>query len=93
MDIQETDLYQQLKASCRKLRQYYDIDKIKPYSVYIWTKSDDGYGLDGSNIFDIHYDTIDFYEDHTIPKEVLSIIREIQWKLRLIKDEMEKLSK
>ena len=33
------ELYEELVEVAHKIDPYYDIDKIKPYSVYIWTKN------------------------------------------------------
>lgn len=78
-------LYEELVEVSHKIDLYYDIDKIKPYSVYIWTKTG-GWNGWGENVFDIHADKIVFYvEDHIIPEEVMPIIKEIQEKLKEIK--------
>lgn len=70
-------LYIELRLAVEKIRPWYDVDKIKPYSVYIWTKdTDDGFG---DNVFDITKDEIVFYDkSHVIPNEVMPIIRNIQ---------------
>ena len=66
-----------LHAAVDKLRPYYDIDKVKHNSVYVWTKGDDG-----DNVFDIHKDNVIFYDaNHVIPDDVIPIIREIQTRL------------
>lgn len=72
------DKYDELVQIAKELSPYYDIDKVKPYSVYIWTKGDDGI-----NVFDITADRIIFYdESHIIPEEVVPIIKKIQDKLK-----------
>lgn len=84
----ESDLYHELRELTDKLKPWYDIDKIKWYSVYIWTKEnpDDC----GENVFDIWADEIVFYtEDHVIPDEVMPIIQEIQEKLKEINKYLE----
>ncbi len=69
------ELYIELEEICKELRIYYDIDKIKPYSVYVFEK-------DGNvNVFDIQADKIVFYEDVVVIKESLDIIERIQLKL------------
>jgi hypothetical protein len=74
-------LYDELVEVAHKIDPYYDIDKIKPYSVYIWTKSD----FCGENVFDIEADKIVYYvQDHVIPIDVMPIIKEIQAKLKEI---------
>lgn len=73
-------LYKELVETSNKIRQWYDIDKVKAYSVYIWTKGDDGY-----NVFDIDADKIIFYDDtHEIIEEAKPVIEEIQEKLKEI---------
>ena len=79
------EFYIELHKAVDEIRPYYDVDKIKPYSVYIWTKDevgDDGLMIYGDNVFDITKDEIVFYnKDHVIPEEVMPIIRNIQSKL------------
>jgi hypothetical protein len=74
-----------LLAILKNTGKNYDIDKIKPYSVYIWTKDrigDDGLIIYGDNVFDIMKDEIVFFDkNHVIPDEVMPIIRNIQSKL------------
>lgn len=79
------EFYMELHKAVDHIRPYYDIDKIKPYSVYIWTKDrlgDDGLIIYGDNVFDIMKDEIVFFDkNHNIPDEVMPIIRNIQSKL------------
>lgn len=71
-------LHEELDKAAHEIDPYYDIDKIKSYSVYIWTKGDMG-----ENVFDIEEDKIVFYvDDYVIPDEVMPIIEKIQAKLR-----------
>lgn len=73
-------LYGELVQISKEIEVYYDIDKIKPYSVYIWTK-----GEDGENVFDICDGEIVFYdENHIIADEVKPIIDKIQSKIKEI---------
>lgn len=73
--------YDELVEISKEIEKYYDIDKIKPYSVYIWTK-----GKNGENVFDIEEDEIVFYvENHVIPDEVKPIIEKIQSKIKEIR--------
>ena len=93
MDSISTDryfqLYKELSMIVDEIRPYYDIGKIKPYSVYIWTKDnpnadneDDTYG---QNVFDICGDDLIFYvEDHEVIEEAKPVIKKIQAKLREI---------
>lgn len=74
-------LYDELVKICEEIRAYYDIDKIKPDSVYIWTK-----GENGENVFDICEEGIVFYvEGHMITDEVKPIIEKIQLKIKEIR--------
>ena len=77
-------LYEELIEISKEILPYYDIDKVKPYSVYVWSKEvDDDFG---ENLFDIEADKIVFYNDrHELDKEVLPIINKIQSKLKEIK--------
>lgn len=70
----------------KELLPYYDIDKIKPYSVYVWSKEEpDDFG---ENLFDIEANNIYFYnKQHEIIKDALLVIAKIQCKLK----EIEKL--
>lgn len=71
------ELYNELEEISKELLPYYDIDKVKTYSVYVWTK-----GEHGENVFDIQADEIVFYvEDHVIIKEAEPIIERIKLKL------------
>ena len=76
-------LYDELLEICKEITPYYDIDKIKTYSVYIWDKDTD---LDnGENLFDIHADDIYMYDkSHVIKEESKPIIEKIQRKLKEI---------
>lgn len=77
-------LYEELVSVSDEICMYYDIDKVKWYSVYIWTKEseDDEWG---DNVFDIQEDEIVFYvEDHMIIEEAKPIIKKIQAKLKEI---------
>ena len=72
-------LYNELEQISKEILPYYDIDKIKPYSIYIWTK-----GENGENVFDILEDKIMFYKEHTVIEEAKSIVEKIQLKLKEI---------
>ena len=93
MDSISTDryfkLYKELSMIVDEIRPYYDIGKIKPYSVYIWTKDNpDSFNEDdrwGQNVFDIQEDELVFYaKDHVIIEEAKPVIEKIQAKLREI---------
>ena len=76
------ELYEELVEISKEILRYYDIDKIKPFAVYIWTKP---YDDDGENVFDIYDDEIVFYnKEHKIIEEALPIINSIQCKLKEI---------
>lgn len=79
--------YKELTDICKKLKKYYDIDKIKSYSVYVWTKDSSENNFDGENVFDILSDELVFYTEHEVIEESKTIIKEIQEKLK----EIEKL--
>lgn len=74
-------LYNELEQISKEMLPYYDVDKVKSYSVYIWTK-----GEYGRNVFDIMADEIVLYvEDHKIIEEAKPIIDKIQSKLKEMK--------
>lgn len=77
-------LYEDLCKSVEPLKKYYNIDKIKSYSVYIWNKSDDI--EESENLFDIQSNRIIYYEDVKIIEEAKPIIKKIQKKLQKIKE-------
>ena len=67
----------ELRQAVEEIRHWYDVDKVKPYSVYIWTKdTDDSWG---ENVFDImEYEIVYYVKDHVIPDEVMPIVENIQ---------------
>lgn len=80
-------LYEELIQISHKIEPYYDVDKVKTWSVFIWTKGDDG-----ENVFDIMPNEIVFYvQDHKIIEEALPIIEEIQAKLRELKSYVDEI--
>ena len=81
------DLYNELAKISNEILPYYDIDKIKSYSVYIWTKDEEVGEDNSSNVFDIQKDEIIFYnKEHVIKEEAKPIIEKIQMKLREISE-------
>lgn len=89
--LKEDLLYEELVEAVEEIRPYYDVDKIKMYSVYIWTKGNKDADTNteehwGKNVFDIEEDEIVFYvKDHKIPEEVMPIIQNIQSKIKAIR--------
>ena len=86
-------LYNELVQIVDEIRPYYDIDKVKWYSVYIWTKESEVDDNDwGENVFDIQEDEIVFYvKDHVIIEEAKPIIKKIQAKLKKLSLCVEKI--
>ena len=69
--------YQELWYLAQELEPYYDIDKVKSWSVFVWTK--DTETEEGENVFDINDDGIVMYiKDHKIIEEAKPIIEKIQ---------------
>lgn len=84
-------LYDNLVKTADEIRPYYDIDKVKWYSVYIWTKEIET--DEGENVFDIQKDNIVFYvKDHQIIEEAKPIIRKIQARLKVLSHYVEQQS-
>lgn len=80
-------LYNELTEISKEILPYYDIDKTKPYAIYIWTKEGEGENDFGENVFDIMADEIEFYvKDHVIIEEAKPIINKIQLKLKEIQE-------
>lgn len=86
--IYDNGMYSELWELAHELNPWFDIDKVKPWSVYVWTKdSDDPDGPFGENVFDICSDHIQFYRINNcwqMPNEAIPIIMKIQEKLREI---------
>lgn len=80
----ERKLHMEIWELGKELSQWYDIDKVKFDSVYIWTNANDDTDM---NVFDIGVDEIYYYvNDHVIPDEAWPGIRKIQAKLREIQN-------
>ena len=77
-DVEYILLYDELTNVCDEIKVYYNVDKIKSYSVYIYDK------IYGSNVFDILSNDIYMYSAHIIIEEAKPIIEKIQNKLREI---------
>ena len=77
------NLYDKLCETAHKLDEWFNVDKVKTYGVYVWSKNEGADGLAGtSNIFDIYEDGIkwwtEFPEHYPIPEEAKPIIEKIQ---------------
>ena len=71
--------YNELWNLANKLRPYYDIDKVKDYAVYVWTKPEES----DRNVFDIYPDRLEIYDfEHNIKEDAKPIIKQIHRKLR-----------
>ena len=76
-------MYDDLWDVAHEIQPWYDVDKVKWYSVYIWTKDSQDKPYGGKNVFDICADEIYYYdEDHSIPDDAWPVIHKIQEKLR-----------
>lgn len=77
--------YLKLREAAHELEQWFDVDKIKSYGVYVWTKGNEE--SFGENVFDIFSDRLQFYpstECWVMPNEVWPIITKIQELLAVI---------
>lgn len=71
------DKFEKLWKTSMLLEKYYDIDKVKPFAVYVYDKDDSKNSDVG--IFDIYKNEIVFYtDDHTIIEDAKPIIKGIQ---------------
>lgn len=89
--IYENGMMDELRKSANKLSQWFDVDRIKWYAVYVWTL--DNYDdVFGENVFDIYADYLQFYPCTTLwkmPNEAIAIIHEIQEKIKEIEKFLE----
>lgn len=86
--IYDNGMYKELWDLAHELQPWFDIDKVKPYSVYVWTRDYDDPDL-GENVFDICSDHLQFYhcmKPWSLPNEAMVIIKKIQEKLKEIED-------
>lgn len=85
VSIHDNGMYDELWNLAHELSPWFDIDKVKSYSVYVWTKdSDDPDCPYGENVFDIFPDYLQFYQctkPWCFPNEAFPIIKKIQEKL------------
>ena len=71
--------YKRMRELVKQLYPWYNIDKIKPWGVYVWTKDSSEDELDGENVFDIYANEVAMYnEEHVIPAEAWPHIKHIQ---------------
>lgn len=73
------EAYIKLREAAHELEPWFDVDEVKTYGVYVWTKGDDD--TFGENVFDIFTDHLQFYpttEYWVMPIEVWPIIKKIQ---------------
>ena len=91
-DYKFVKLYEELeKIVDEELSMYYEVDKIKWYSVYVWTKESYLGAHDNENVFDIQMDEIVYYvKDHVVIEEAKPIIEKIQMKLQELDRYVEK---
>lgn len=78
MDFDE--YYDKLVELVQPLYRWYDIDKVKTYSVFVYTKEETN---ESWNVFDINYDGLCFYDEKwynecDIPVGAFPVIRAIQ---------------
>lgn len=87
-DIYENGMYDELWELAHKLEPWFSIDKVKSYSVYVWTKdTEDEWHPFGENVFDIFADYLQFYTSTgpwQFPNEAMPLVKEIQEKLKEI---------
>ena len=84
MESKHDILMAELEQLAHELDPWFVIDKVKDYSVYVWTKDSNEDNPDGENVFDIFHNTITFYphaQSFDLKNEVMRIIRKIQDKL------------
>lgn len=89
LSIYDNGMYDELWNLAHELRPWFDIDKVKGYSVYVWTKDDenDEENPFGENVFDIYANYLQFYQctkPWQLSNEAWSIIHKIQEKLKEI---------
>lgn len=86
--IYDNGMYKELWDLAHELQPWFDIDKVKPYSVYVWTRDSEDPDL-GENVFDICSNHLQFYHcEHPwrLANEAMLVIEKIQEKLKEIED-------
>ena len=95
--IYDNGMYDELRNLAHELEQWFDIDKIKPYGVYVWYRPSEEdlkhpncpYDEFGENVFDIFSDYLQFYRSSwpwRLPNESMEVIKKIQAKLKEIEN-------
>ena len=59
--------YEHMRELVKQLYPWYNIDKIKPWGVYVWTKDSSEDELDGENVFDIYANEVAMYNEMRRP--------------------------
>lgn len=86
--IYENGMMDELRKSANKLSQWFNVERVKWYAVYVWTPNsyDDVFG---ENVFDIYDDRLNFYpctKPWQMPNDAITIIHEIQEKMKEIEE-------
>lgn len=80
LEQQYDSAFDKLFKIAREIEPWYDVDKVKDYAVYIWTKDEDG-----ENVFDILADKLVFYTQHEVIPDAIPIILRIQEQLKEVR--------
>lgn len=80
LEQQYYDAFDKLFKIAHEIEPWYDIDKVKDYAVYIWTK-----GEYGENVFDILADELVFYTQHEVISDAVPTILRIQEQLKEVR--------
>lgn len=83
--IYDNGMYDELWALSHELTPWFDIDKVKPYSVYVWTKDTDRPDfVHGENVFDIFHDRLTYNAVALACCTALAIALDSWWLIFLI---------
>lgn len=96
-------LTDELRVLSHELEPWYDVDKVKSYAVFVWTKgkntttkeelstlADEDFG---TNVFDIFADELVVFDDeHTIIENSKPVIKKLQLKLKEIESVYKKIN-
>lgn len=88
LEQQYYEAFDKLFKIAHEIEPWYDINKVKDYAVYIWTK-----GEYGENVFDILADELVFYTRHEVIPEAVPTILRIQKQLKEVRKIGEQLRK